>query len=98
MSDVPELDRLLDEAENVRRNRQCDRREQRARLMLICMIFDMLVLLPMIWLLGETGIVLWLALFCVSLLPVLVGHVFEFLIWLLTPPKPRDPTKRYISK
>lgn len=60
----------------------------------------MLVVLsgPLVFALGELGAVITVILFTACTLPVLVGVVFNLLVELFTPPRPRDPTKRYNYK
>lgn len=98
MSDVPELDRLLEEEANIRRNRAWDKRDRFFNLTLACMILSVLICLPASLLLGEIGIFISTALFFAAILPALAGAAFELLNALLTPPPRRDPTKRYNYK
>lgn len=98
MSDVPELDTLLEEAETVRNNRRWSRGERLWRLTVGCAVLSFLLSLPLMFLFGDVGALIGTVLLCGSLLPTLVRGVFDFLVWAFQPPKPYDYTKRYQHK
>lgn len=98
MSDIPQLDRMIEESERVRQNQKWDRQERLAKIACGAVVIVLFALAPLVLLLGDFGVCLSLCLLAASLLPILVGHVFELVTWVLTPPRPRDPTKRYHYK
>jgi hypothetical protein len=84
MSDVPELDRLLDEHENYRRNMAWNRNEVAAILFTRVTITAILSLAIMA-LLGSVAL---------AAIPV----IWKFTAIALPQPQPRDPFNRYMAK
>mgnify|MGYP003338226958 CR=1 FL=1 len=98
MSDVPELDRLIDEAENIRINRAWHKRERIFNLTLAGLLLIMLLTVPLLLTLGEIGAIVIAGLFSALTIPILAGAAFSLMYELLTPPSSRDMTKRYHYK
>lgn len=97
MSDVPELDRLIAEADNVAKNRAIDRQDNLFSVLIFISFMSMLCVIPLTFAFGVIGLIISLCLFLLGLLPALAAVVFDIAVELLSPPK-RDPTKRYIRK
>lgn len=95
MSEIPELDRLLEEAENVRFNTQWDRTDRFMRRTLGCFILSMLLTLVLGGLFGKSGVAFGLGCALLSVMPVLWFALYVLLRGCFTDPPPRDPTKRY---
>jgi hypothetical protein len=98
MSDVPELDRLLDERANVKKNKQWEWRDRLHRRAFGCMLLCVLTFFPLVFLFGDVGAFICggVMLFCLA--PILAAAVFEVLAECFKDPPPRDPTKRYHYK
>jgi len=95
MSDVPELDRLLDEANSVKRNMAWERQDRFFRRTMGCMFLSLLSLPVLFALFGKNGVVISMACVLLSALPVLVLSIYVVLVDCFTDPPPRDATKRY---
>lgn len=98
MSDVPELDRLLDEAENVKRNLQWARQDRLFRRTLGLFIIGVLAIVPLVIVFGEIGAVIAASWIVISSLPILGLGLHTILRGCFTDPPRRDPTKRYNYK
>lgn len=98
MSDVPELDKLLEEAENVRRNKKWARNDRLFRHTIGYMLLSVLLIFPAGLLFGPLGAVVIAMCFILSILPALCLSVYDLLSDCFTDPPPRDPTKRYNYK
>lgn len=98
MSDVPELDRLIEEADNVRRNTRWETRDRIFRHSLGYLMLCVLLIIPSALLLGPFGVYIIATCAVVSLCPAFCLAVSELLKECFTDPPPRDPTKRYTYK
>lgn len=95
MSDVPELDRLLEEAELVRRNLQWERTDRFMRVSLGCVVVCALLTIPLGVLFGKIGIAAGLVAVLFSAAPIFGAAVYMILRECFAAPPKRDPTKRY---
>lgn len=98
MSDVPELDRLLDEHENVKRNMYWESRDMFFRRTMGYMTLSVLLMLPLGLLFGVSGVVLATVLFCLTVVPFLLISLAELMLSCFMDPPRRDRTKRYMHK
>lgn len=95
MSDVPELDRLIDEHELAKRNADWDRHDAFCRRLTGYMMLVVLVMLPAALVFGLYGIY-FCALVFVSVVVAFLGYALvDLLKDMFTPAPPRDPTRRY---
>lgn len=98
MSAIPELDRLIDEAENIKRNNEWARIDRFFRRSMGCAFISMLVMPVLGILFDKIGVAVALMALIgllVFVLPVLALGVYTVLHECFTDPPPRDPTKRY---
>lgn len=95
MSDIPELDRLIDEAENVKRNNEWDRMDRFFRRSLGYFMLSALSMLPLSLVFGKTGAAMGAVCAVLSAVPLLCVACYTLLHDCFTDPPRRDPTKRY---
>lgn len=95
MSDVPELDRLIEEVDIVRRNTEWDRHDRFFRRSMGSVLVSMLSIPVLALLFGQVGVVISMVLVLLSSLPVLVTTIYVLLGACFIDPPRRDPTKRY---
>lgn len=95
MSDVPELDRLLDEHENVKRNMYWESRDRFFRRTMGYATIAALLTIPCGLLLGASGVWISTVFFCLSIVPFLLISLAELLLACFMDPPRRDLTKRY---
>ena len=95
MSDVPELDRLLDEHENVKSNMYWENRDMFFRRTMGYMTLSALLMLPLGLLFGVSGVVLATVFFCLTVAPFLLISLAELMVFCFMDPPRRDRTKRY---
>lgn len=95
MSDVPELDRLIDEANNVKRNTAWEWQTWLFRRSMGCAFISMLALPVLGLTLGPIGAKIAIVGLLLSVSPVLLLGVYAVLEECFTDPPRRDPTRRY---
>lgn len=95
MSDVPELDRLIEEADTVRQNLYWESRDMFFRRTMGYATLTALMTLPLGVLFGVSGIWLSTVFFCLTIVPFFVISMAELLLSCFMDPPRRDPTKRY---
>lgn len=98
MSDIPELDRLIEESENVRRNKMWDLQDRIIRRTLGYFMLSLLLIIPLSILFGKYGAVAAIMSALVSTTPLLFWAIYILLHGCFIDPPPRDPTKRYMYK
>jgi len=95
MSDVPELDRLLEEAELVRRNVQWERTDRFMRRTLGCVVVCALLTIPLGVIFGRTGVAVGVVAVLMTTAPILAAAVYMIIRECFNDPPRKDPTKRY---
>lgn len=95
MSEIPELDRLIEEADNVRHNTAWDWHDRLFRRSMGCAFISLLLLPVLAALFGKSGAVISMVALLLSITPVLALGVYGVLHECFTDPRPKDPTKRY---
>lgn len=98
MSEIPELDRLIAEADNVRFNTAWDRMDRFMRRTLGCFMLSMLLMLVLGGLFGKTGAAIGAVCVVLSVMPALCVVFYILMRDCFTDPPRRDPTKRYNYK
>jgi len=95
MSDIPELDRLIEEAELVRRNVQWERTDRFMRRTLGCVVVCALLTIPLGVVFGPTGVAAGLIAVLMTTAPIFVAAIYAILRECFSDPPRKDPTKRY---
>lgn len=95
MSEIPELDRLIEEADNVRHNTAWDWQDRLFRRSMGCAFISLLSLPVLAMLFGKSGAVVSMVALLLSIAPVFALGAYVVLHECFTDPQPRDPTKRY---
>lgn len=100
MSDVPELDRIIEESENVRRNKKWQKRDRAFKLTMLCLFLMIPILLISTVLFGaEFAAIITTGLLMFALVPMAVEITFEIITDLLKDDwEGKDMTKRYNRK
>lgn len=98
MSDVPELDDLLEEAERRKISVAWERQDRFFRRWMGCAFISLLSIPVLGTLFGKTGVAAALLAVLISTLPILILGVYFVLHACFTDPPRRDHTKRYIFK
>lgn len=98
MSDIPELDQLLAEADIVRRNREWERMDRLFRRTAGYFLLSCLLILPCGILFGKIGAVVAAGCAVLSVTPVFIIAVGVLLHACFKDPPQRDMTRRYTYK
>ena len=100
MSDIPELDRLIEESENIRRNQNWRRQDRFFKLSMLFIIFSFLSFILTIPVFGpEVAAVILVVFFIGCLMPLLYMAFRDVFFELLKDDwEGRDMTKRYMRK
>jgi hypothetical protein len=100
VSDVPELDKIIEESENVRRNKKWQRRDKAFKLTMLCLLLMIPIFLIGTVLFGaEFAAIITTGLLIFTLLPMAVEATFEIINDLLKDDwEGKDMTKRYNRK
>lgn len=100
MSDIPELDRLIEENENFRCNIKWRRRDRSFKIFMLLMILLFPIYFFNIFVFGvEVASILMVVYFILSLLPFVCECFFDIIEDVLKDDwKSRDMTKRYMRK
>lgn len=100
MSDIPELDRLIEESENFRRNKKWRRQDRIFKLSILFGIFSFVLFFFSIFVFGpEIASIILTCFFVASIVPVLCEALIGIIHDLLKDDwEGRDMTKRYQRK
>lgn len=77
MSDIPELDEIISESENIRFNKRWDKKDRFFRRSLGYMLLATLSIFPLGLLLGNIGILIGAVLFSFSIFPLFIVGLAE---------------------
>lgn len=100
MSDVPELDQLIEESENVRRNKKWRRQDRFFKFFVSTTLFGFFLFFISLFVFGpETASVIICVFFLCGMLPFICETFFDMIGHLLKDDwEGRDMTKRYQRK